>query len=110
MNWRRDIIPPTALIVILIIGWYFVAKVSGLSSFILPTPFDVIRAGWETRALLLKRDRHYAIVNRDRVGIGPYYRNRDSRSDGLLTVCASRPVSDSGRVTNYPDTRYLHRY
>ena len=53
MNWRRDIIPPTALIVILIIGWYFVAKVSGLSSFILPTPFDVIRAGWETRALLL---------------------------------------------------------
>jgi len=53
MKWRRDIAPPTALIVILIIGWYFVAKVSGLSSFILPTPFDVIRAGWETRALLL---------------------------------------------------------
>ena len=53
MNWRRDIVPPAALIVILIIGWYFVAKVSGLSSFILPTPFDVIRAGWETRTLLL---------------------------------------------------------
>ncbi|MFC2038432.1 ABC transporter permease [Chloroflexota bacterium] len=53
MNWRRDIVPPTALIVFLIIGWYFVARVSGLSSFILPTPLDVIRAGWETRDLLL---------------------------------------------------------
>jgi ABC-type nitrate/sulfonate/bicarbonate transport system permease component len=53
MNWRRDIVPPTALIAILIIGWYFVAKVSGLSPFILPTPPDVIRAGWETRDILL---------------------------------------------------------
>ncbi len=53
MNWRRDFIPPTALIAVLIIGWYFVAKVSGLSSFILPTPLDVIQAGWETRELLL---------------------------------------------------------
>lgn len=53
MNWRRDIVPPTALIVILIIGWYFVATVSGLRAFILPSPIDVIRAGWETRHLLL---------------------------------------------------------
>jgi len=53
MNWRRDIVPPAALIAILIIGWYFVAKVSGLSSFILPTPLDVVQAGWETRSLLL---------------------------------------------------------
>ena len=53
MNWRRDIVPPIALIAVLIIGWYFVAKVSGLSSFILPTPLDVIQAGLETRALLL---------------------------------------------------------
>ncbi|MFC1872769.1 ABC transporter permease [Chloroflexota bacterium] len=53
MNWRKDITPPAALIVILIVGWYFVAKVSGLSSFILPTPIDVIRAGWETQSLLL---------------------------------------------------------
>jgi ABC-type nitrate/sulfonate/bicarbonate transport system permease component len=53
MNWRRDIIPPTLLILVLIIGWYFVAKVSGMSSFILPTPLDVLRAGWDTRALLL---------------------------------------------------------
>jgi ABC-type nitrate/sulfonate/bicarbonate transport system permease component len=53
MNWRRDIIPPIALIAILIIGWYFVAKVSGLSSFILPSPLEAIQAGWETRDLLL---------------------------------------------------------
>ncbi len=53
MNWRRNIVPPAALIVLLIIAWYFVARVSGLSSFILPTPLDVIRAGWETRHLLL---------------------------------------------------------
>jgi ABC-type nitrate/sulfonate/bicarbonate transport system permease component len=53
MNWRKEIIPPTTLIAVLIIGWYFVAKVSGLSSFILPTPLEVIQAGWETRELLL---------------------------------------------------------
>jgi ABC-type nitrate/sulfonate/bicarbonate transport system permease component len=53
MKWRRDVLPPVVLIVVLIAGWYFVAKISGLSSFILPTPFDVIRAGWETRSLLL---------------------------------------------------------
>ncbi len=53
MNWRRDFVPPIALIVILIIGWFFVAKVSGFSSFILPTPVDVVKAGWETRDLLL---------------------------------------------------------
>ncbi len=53
MNWRKYIIPPTALIAILIIGWYFVAKISGLNSFILPSPINVIQAGWETRDLLL---------------------------------------------------------
>src|SRR3972149_7216713 len=53
MNWRRDIVPPTALIAIMIIGWYFVARVSGFSPFILPSPIDVIIAGWETRNLLV---------------------------------------------------------
>jgi ABC-type nitrate/sulfonate/bicarbonate transport system permease component len=38
---------------ILVLGWYFVAKVSGLGSFVLPSPLDVVRAGWETRDLLL---------------------------------------------------------
>jgi ABC-type nitrate/sulfonate/bicarbonate transport system permease component len=53
MKWRRDILPPVLLVVILGLGWYFVAKMSGLSSFVLPSPLDVIRAGWETRDLLL---------------------------------------------------------
>jgi ABC-type nitrate/sulfonate/bicarbonate transport system permease component len=53
MKWRREILPPIALITILIIGWYFIAEVSGLSSFILPTPFEVIKAGWETRSILV---------------------------------------------------------
>jgi len=54
MKLRRDIAPPVLLVVILGLGWYFVAKVSGLSSFVLPSPLDVIRAGWETRDLLLE--------------------------------------------------------
>lgn len=53
MHWRRDFVPPTALVAILVIGWYFVARVSGLNSFVLPSPLDVIEAGWETRELLL---------------------------------------------------------
>lgn len=53
MNWQRDVVPPTALIAILLVGWYFVAKISGFSSFILPTPLEVIQAGWETRNILL---------------------------------------------------------
>jgi ABC-type nitrate/sulfonate/bicarbonate transport system permease component len=53
MKWRSDIAPPVALTVILVLGWYFVTRVSGLGSFILPSPLDVLRAGWETRNLLL---------------------------------------------------------
>jgi ABC-type nitrate/sulfonate/bicarbonate transport system permease component len=50
---RRNIAPPVCLIVVLALGWYFVARVSGLGSFVLPSPVDVARAGWETRGLLL---------------------------------------------------------
>jgi ABC-type nitrate/sulfonate/bicarbonate transport system permease component len=53
MKLRRDIAPPLALLVVLVLGWYFVAKWSGVGSFVLPTPLDVARAGWETRHLLL---------------------------------------------------------
>jgi len=53
MNWRRDILPPFVLIVVLILGWYLTARVSGWGTFILPTPLDVLTAGWETRSLLL---------------------------------------------------------
>jgi ABC-type nitrate/sulfonate/bicarbonate transport system permease component len=41
------------LIVVLALGWYFVAKVSGLGAFVLPSPVDVAQAAWETRSLLL---------------------------------------------------------
>jgi len=53
MKWRRDIVPPVVLIVVLALGWYFVAKVSGLGAFVLPSPVDVAQAAWETRSLLL---------------------------------------------------------
>jgi ABC-type nitrate/sulfonate/bicarbonate transport system permease component len=53
MKWRRDIIPPVLLVVLLVLGWYFVAKVSGMGRFVLPSPVDVAQAAWETRSLLL---------------------------------------------------------
>jgi len=54
MKWRRDVAPPVLLIAVLVLGWYFVARVSGLGSFVLPSPLGVVRAGWETRNLLLE--------------------------------------------------------
>jgi len=53
MRWRKDVVPPVMLIAVLVLGWYFVARVSGLGRFILPSPIDVGRACWETRDLLL---------------------------------------------------------
>lgn len=52
-RWRRSVAPPVVLIGALVVGWYVAAEVSGLGSFILPSPWDVIRSGWETRDLLL---------------------------------------------------------
>lgn len=52
MNLRRNIVPPLVLILVLIVTWYLVTWLSGLKPFILPSPLDVIRAGWETRGLL----------------------------------------------------------
>jgi ABC-type nitrate/sulfonate/bicarbonate transport system permease component len=53
MKLRRDVAPPLVLLVVLALGWYFVARWSGVGSFVLPAPLDVARAGWETRHLLL---------------------------------------------------------
>ncbi len=53
MKWRREVGPPLILIALLVLGWFFIARVSGLRPFILPTPADVVRAAWETRGLLL---------------------------------------------------------
>ncbi len=54
MNWRREAAPPVLLLVLLVLGWYFVSKVSGLGSFVLPSPIGVAQAAWETRGLLLE--------------------------------------------------------
>jgi ABC-type nitrate/sulfonate/bicarbonate transport system permease component len=47
------VLPPLALLGLLILVWAAVASGSGLPSFILPSPANVARAGWETRSLLL---------------------------------------------------------
>jgi ABC-type nitrate/sulfonate/bicarbonate transport system permease component len=53
VKYRRDIAPPVVLVVVLALAWFFAAKWSGLGSFVLPSPVDVVRAAWETRGLLL---------------------------------------------------------
>ncbi|HLE03569.1 MAG TPA: ABC transporter permease [Anaerolineales bacterium] len=44
-------LPPAILIALVLMVWSLLA--GGLSSFILPSPIEVARAGWETRSLLL---------------------------------------------------------
>jgi len=51
-RWRRNLIPPFLLIIFVILVWQTVALRSGLSSFILPSPIQVLQAGWETREVL----------------------------------------------------------
>ena len=51
-KWSRELVPPFILILFVIFAWYVVALRSGLSEFILPSPQQVLRAGWETRHLL----------------------------------------------------------
>jgi ABC-type nitrate/sulfonate/bicarbonate transport system permease component len=51
-RWRRNLIPPLLLIIFVILVWQTVALRSGLSAFILPSPIQVLQAGWETREVL----------------------------------------------------------
>lgn len=51
-RWAREVFPPIFLILFAIMAWYVVAVRSGLSAFILPSPLQVLQAGWETRRLL----------------------------------------------------------
>lgn len=44
-------LPPVILITLVLMAWSLLA--GSLSSFILPSPLEVARAGWETRSLLL---------------------------------------------------------
>jgi ABC-type nitrate/sulfonate/bicarbonate transport system permease component len=47
------ILPPLALLTLAVAAWALTAARSGLPGFILPSPAEVVRAGWETRELLL---------------------------------------------------------
>lgn len=51
-RWFREVFPPALLIGFVILSWHVVAVEGGLSAFILPSPAQVIEAGWRTRALL----------------------------------------------------------
>jgi ABC-type nitrate/sulfonate/bicarbonate transport system permease component len=51
-RWARELFPPLILILFVLLVWHLIATRSGLSSFILPSPSDVLSAGWETRSLL----------------------------------------------------------
>lgn len=50
--WLQEVYPPALLIAALVLFWHLLATQTGLSSFVLPSPGQVIRAGWETRGLL----------------------------------------------------------
>lgn len=52
-RFRREAVPPLALAAFLIFAWHATAVRTGLPAFILPSPLQVLRAGWETRHLLL---------------------------------------------------------
>jgi ABC-type nitrate/sulfonate/bicarbonate transport system permease component len=51
-RWAREVFPPLLLIFFTLLMWQVVADRSGLPAFILPSPLQVARAGWETRDLL----------------------------------------------------------
>src|SRR3990172_5545465 len=46
-------VPPLALLSVLVAVWALIAGPRGLPAFILPSPADVVRAGWDTRDILL---------------------------------------------------------
>lgn len=47
-----SIFPPLAVILLMVGAWHSTAVLSGLPKFVLPSPVQVIQAGWETRAQL----------------------------------------------------------
>jgi len=51
-GWLRDAVPPIVVILVAVAAWWGLAVASGLPRFILPTPTQVIGAGWRTRDLL----------------------------------------------------------
>lgn len=51
-RFLKEAVPPLLLIGLMGLMWHVAATRSGLSAFILPSPAQVLQAGWETRALL----------------------------------------------------------
>ena len=52
-RWAREIYPALLLTGFILLCWHVIATRTGLSAFILPSPLQVIEAGWETRDILL---------------------------------------------------------
>jgi ABC-type nitrate/sulfonate/bicarbonate transport system permease component len=52
-RWAGEIYPALLLIAFVLLCWQVIATRTGLSAFILPSPLQVIEAGWETRHILL---------------------------------------------------------
>jgi ABC-type nitrate/sulfonate/bicarbonate transport system permease component len=48
-----QLLPPLVILALCVLAWAALAEATGLSAFILPSPLEVLRAGWETRAALL---------------------------------------------------------
>jgi ABC-type nitrate/sulfonate/bicarbonate transport system permease component len=51
-RWWREFFPPALLVVSVVCLWQIVAISSRLPAFVLPSPGQVMQAGWETRRLL----------------------------------------------------------
>lgn len=51
-QWVQRVAPPLVVLLLAILAWMAAAQMSGLPAFILPTPGQVVRAGWETRQIL----------------------------------------------------------
>lgn len=49
-----DLLPPVTVIALAVIVWHLLATQTGLTAFILPSPRNVVEAGWETRQLLVE--------------------------------------------------------
>lgn len=52
-RWLARLGPPAVLIVLAIAAWAAAAAWGGLSAFLLPSPSQVLAAGWQTRSILL---------------------------------------------------------
>ncbi|HSR46990.1 MAG TPA: ABC transporter permease [Anaerolineales bacterium] len=52
-RWIRQVTPPIIVLGLAVVAWMATARATGLPAFILPSPGQVVLAGWETRQALL---------------------------------------------------------